>query len=67
MQKPPLIDQPTAMPTRKVWAGLVAAAVTAVAKNALVAYLPLLADPAVYDLIQTGVIGIAMYRTSDRA
>lgn len=65
-----LTNQPTAAPTRKMWAVMIAFAVTSVAKELLTIYVPAfatLATPAVYNLVQAGMVFFAGYMVRDRA
>ena len=61
-----LANQPTAAPTRKMWAVMAAAALTSVVKVLLATYYPLLATPAVYDLLQAVLIFGAGYVVKER-
>ncbi len=62
-----LINQPTAAPTRKMWAVMIAMAMTSVVKVLLATHYPLLATPAVYDLLQAVLIVFAGYMVRDNA
>ncbi len=62
-----LVTQPTAAPTRKMWAVLIAMAMTSVVKVLLATHYPLLATAAVYDLLQAVLIVFAGYMVRDRA
>ena len=61
-----LVTQPTAAPTRKMWAVMIAAALTSVIKVLLATYYPLLATPAVYDLLQAMLVVFAGYMVRER-
>ncbi len=61
------INQPTAAPTRKVLAMMIAMAVTSVVKVLIATHYPLIATPAVYDLLQYGMILFAGYMVRNRA
>ena len=62
-----LANQPTAAPTRKMWAVLIAMALTSVVKGLLDAYYPLLATPAVYNLLQATTVFFVGYMVRDNA
>jgi hypothetical protein len=65
-----LINQPSALPTRKVAAGTLAGAVTAGLVAALRAYRPDLAEmvsPLIEQLVPVAVAFVASYMTKERA
>ena len=63
---PDLINQPTAAPSRKMWSVMIAMALTSVVKVLLATHYPLLATPAVYDLLQAVLIFGAGYMVKER-
>ncbi|TPE42928.1 hypothetical protein [Amaricoccus solimangrovi] len=71
MPQPPLVDQPSAAPTRKLWAVILSGMVISVLRTLLTTYAPelpaedLLAQLGPY--VQLGVMAAAGYLTRERA
>ncbi len=61
-----MINQPTAAPTRKMWAVMLAAAATSVVKVLMAKYAPEFGTPQLYDLLQAVLIVGAGYMVRDR-
>ena len=63
----PLTDQPSAAPSRKMIAVIVAGAITSVLNILMMKYIPDFTTPEVQLLIQTGVMALAGYMARDHA
>jgi hypothetical protein len=62
-----LVNQPTAAPSRKMSAVIVAGAVTSVINVLMMRYVPDFTTPEVQVLVQTGIMWLAGYMVRDHA
>ncbi len=62
-----LVTQPSAAPTRKMWAVILSGAVTSVINVLMMRHAPDFATPEVLVLVQAGTMMIAGYAVKDRA